>query len=75
MFQNEREIVSVLKVENAHFRKLFDEHNQLDEKIAHAEESGNDHINPMEIEVMKKTKLFLKDQAYAMIIAYKKEHQ
>ncbi len=72
MFHEYRDVVTSLKKENAHFKKVFDNHNDLHDKIEKAEEGGVDHINPIEIETMKKEKLKLKDEAYAMIMDYKK---
>jgi uncharacterized protein YdcH (DUF465 family) len=72
MFHEYRDIVTVLKIDNAHFKKVFNKHNDLHDKIEKAEEGGVDHINPIEIESMKKEKLKLKDEAYAMIMDYKK---
>jgi uncharacterized protein YdcH (DUF465 family) len=54
---------------NAHFLKIFDRHNELDKQIEQATA-----LTDAEIEVLKKEKLMLKDEAYAMIIDYKKEH-
>jgi uncharacterized protein YdcH (DUF465 family) len=71
MFHEYRDIVTELKTANAHFKKIFDEHNDLHDKIEKAEEGGVDHIDPMEIERMKKQKLKLKDEAYAMIMDHK----
>jgi len=71
MFHEHREIVTELKTSNAHFKKIFDAHNDLHDQLEKAEEGGVDHINPMEIEKMKKEKLKLKDEAYAMIIDHK----
>lgn len=75
MFHEHREIVSKLKEENAHFKKVFDRHNEINDRLDKAEESGNDHIDPIEVEKMKKEKLMLKDEAYSMIIKYKKDNQ
>ncbi len=72
MFHEYREIVTALKTENVHFKKVFDKHNDLHDQIEKAEEGGNEHINPVEIETMKKEKLKLKDEAYSMIMDYKK---
>ena len=71
MFHEYRDIVTILKTENAHFKKVFDAHNDLHDQIEKAEEGGVDHIDPMEIERMKKQKLKYKDEAYAMIMDYK----
>ena len=72
MFHEYREQVTALKTSNAHFKKVFDKHNDLHDQIEKAEEGGMDHINPVEIEQMKKEKLKLKDEAYAMIMDFKK---
>jgi uncharacterized protein YdcH (DUF465 family) len=72
MFHEYRDIVTELKTSNGHFKKIFDEHNDLHDKIDKAEEGGVDHMDVMEIERMKKAKLKLKDEAYAMIMDYKK---
>jgi uncharacterized protein YdcH (DUF465 family) len=71
MFHEDREIVTELKTTNAHFKKVFDEHNELNDKIEKAEAGGVDHIDPTEIEKMKKAKLKLKDESFAMIMDFK----
>ena len=71
MFHEYRELETELKTSNAHFKKVFDKHNDLHDQIEKAELAGNDHINPIEIEKMKKEKLKLKDEAYAMIMDHK----
>ncbi len=71
MFHEHREIVTELKTTNAHFKKVFDAHNDLHDQIEKVEEGGVDHINPVEIEKMKKQKLKLKDEAHAMIMDHK----
>ncbi len=73
MFHEYREEITKLKTTNAHFEKIFDEHNALDEKIKNAED-GIELLPPMEIEVLKKQKLRLKDEVYAMILEYRKNH-
>ncbi len=73
MLHEYRDIISKLKLENAHFAKIFEKHNELDKKITDAEE-GREHLDTLELETLKKEKLRLKDEAYALIIAYKKEH-
>lgn len=71
MFHEYRDIITKLKTENGHFHKLFDKHNELDDKID-AIEAGREHADQFEVETMKKEKLKLKDEVYAMIIEYKK---
>jgi len=73
MLHEYRDIISKLKVENAHFAKIFEKHNELDDLITEVEE-GRKAMDDLELEKLKKQKLALKDEAYAMIIAYKKEH-
>ncbi|MBV5278333.1 MAG: YdcH family protein [Campylobacteraceae bacterium] len=73
MLHEYREIISKIKVDNAHFAKIFEKHNELDQKITDVEE-GREHMSDLELETMKKEKLRLKDEAYTMIVAYKKEH-
>ena len=72
MFHEHRDIVTKLKEQDAHFKKVFNKHNDLHDSIEKAELGGVDHINPAEIEKMKKEKLKLKDEAYAMIMDFKK---
>lgn len=70
MFHEDRDIVSKLKVENAHFDKVFEKHNELDAKI----DKEGAHLEQFELEKLKKEKLRLKDEAYTMIMEYKKTH-
>lgn len=72
MFHEYRDVVTELKTTNAHFKRVFDKHNELHDQIEKAEK-GIDHIDPLEIEKMKKQKLKLKDEAYAMIMEHKKQ--
>ncbi len=70
MFHEYREIITELKQKDAHFHKVFEKHNELDEEIAQLEKSHGDQF---EIEAKKKEKLKLKDEVYNMIIKYKNE--
>ncbi|WP_201352477.1 YdcH family protein [Hydrogenimonas urashimensis] len=73
MLHEYRDIISKLKVENAHFAKIFERHNELDDTVTEVEE-GRQHMDDLELEKLKKEKLRLKDEAYRMILEYKKEH-
>ncbi|NWF66325.1 MAG: DUF465 domain-containing protein [Campylobacterales bacterium] len=73
MLHEYRDIISKLKVEDAHFVKVFDRHNELDQKILDVEE-GREYMEHFELEKLKKEKLRLKDEAYGIIVKYKKEH-
>ncbi|MBV8047126.1 MAG: DUF465 domain-containing protein [Paludibacterium sp.] len=68
MFREHRELISQLKQTDRHFERLFEEHNALDERIAQAE-AGQAHLSEQEIETLKKRKLLLKDQIYAILQA------
>lgn len=72
MLHEYRDIITDLKVENAHFAKIFERHNELDRKIADVEE-GREPMEDLELEKLKKEKLKLKDEAFAMIVKYKEE--
>ena len=67
MFHEYRDEVTQLKTHDAHFAKIFDEHNELDDRIKRIED-GEELLTDMELEVLKKQKLHLKDEAYAMIL-------
>ena len=71
MLQEYREEISELKQKNAHFAKIFEKHNELDQKAKDADE-GRLYLSDAELEKIKKEKLLLKDQALAMILEYKK---
>ena len=72
MLQEYGDIILDVKAENARFSSIFDKHTELKKKITDAEE-GREHIDTIDLETMKKEKLKLKDEAYALIMAYKKE--
>lgn len=71
MFHEYRDEISALKAKNAHFEKIFEEHNQLDQRISNAE-NGLNPLTDIEIDKLKKQKLYLKDEVYAMIMEYRK---
>lgn len=73
MLHEYRDVITKIKQENAHFSKIFERHNELDQKITDIEE-GRGHMDDLGLETLKKEKLRLKDEAYNMIIEYKKEH-
>ena len=68
MFPEYRELISQLKHQDRHFQNLFDQHNDLDQKIRNLE-GHVDHVHARqeEIEGLKKEKLHLKDQLYAIL--------
>ena len=68
MFPAYRDLITKLNQEDAHFARLFDEHNELDDKI-----SGllNNEVTAVsaaeEIEGLKLKKLALKDQLFEIL--------
>ncbi len=71
MLHEYRDEISQLKQSNAHFAKIFEKHNELDQKAKDADE-GRLHLSDAELEVIKKEKLLLKDEALKLIIEFKK---
>lgn len=74
MLHEYRDVITIMKQDgaaNAHFLKIFDRHNELDNLITKAE-NGQIPMEALEIEKLKKEKLLLKDEAYNEIIKYKK---
>ena len=66
MFPEYRDLITKLKTSDHDFARLFDKHNDLDQKIKNMEA----HIEPgshEEIETLKKEKLHLKDQLYTIL--------
>lgn len=66
MFPEYRELITRLKTEDARFNNLFDEHNELDQRIKNMEA----HIipgTPTEIENLKKEKLLIKDRLHDIL--------
>ncbi|MCL4490637.1 MAG: DUF465 domain-containing protein [Nitrospirae bacterium] len=70
---SEEEIIEVLKKENEEFRKLYQEHRELDGMLA--EFNKKHHLSSeeeVEMNRMKKEKLHKKDKIADMIREYKK---
>lgn len=61
MLHEYRDEISKLKGKDAHFDKLFNLHNELDDKIKSAEE-GRLLLSDIEISILKKEKLAIKDE-------------
>ncbi len=66
MFPEYRDLITRLKNEDQHFRKLFDEHNELDQRITRLDERI-ELATDMEIEELKRRKLHLKDEMHALL--------
>ena len=66
MFHEFRDLISELKTSDRYFQGLFEKHNALDQKIKNME-SRLEPGTPDEVEVLKKRKLAIKDELYALL--------
>ncbi len=66
MFHEYRDLISELKTSDRYFQTLFEQHNKLDQRIKNME-SRLEPGTPDEIEVLKKKKLSIKDELYALL--------
>jgi hypothetical protein len=73
MFEFDEEIVEALLKESVDFKRLYDKHIDLNRDVDSAN-TGDTPIEDMELEGMKKEKLYLKDQMAQIIENYRKDH-
>ncbi|HGO5815006.1 TPA: YdcH family protein [Mannheimia haemolytica] len=66
MFPEFRDLITELKQSDAHFARLFDKHNELDQRIKNME-ANIEIATHEEVETLKKEKLHLKDELYAIL--------
>ena len=66
MFPEYRDLITQLQTTDRHFLRLFDQHNELDQKIKNME-AAISSASHEEIERLKKEKLSLKDQLYSVL--------
>lgn len=67
-FPEHKEAIHHLKMENAHFAKLFDHYHQVDRAILRIE-AGNENAGDADLEQLKKQRLSIKDELYQMLTA------
>ncbi|MDP3539187.1 MAG: YdcH family protein [Azonexus sp.] len=67
MFPEYRDLISELKTTDKYFQNLFEKHNVLDQRVKNME-SRLEPGTPDEIEVLKKKKLAIKDELYALLM-------
>ena len=68
MFPEYRDLLSKLKQEDTHFARLFDEHNELDDKISGLENDPVASVSAQDdIDALKIKKLALKDQLFDLL--------
>lgn len=73
MFEYDEEIVEALLKESVDFKRLYDKYIKLKQDVESAN-VGDSPIEDMELERMKKEKLFLKDQMAKIIEDYRKDN-
>jgi len=73
MFEYYEEIVGALLKESVEFKRLYDKHSRLKQEVSSAN-AGDTPIEDMELEGLKKEKLFLKDQMAQIIEEYRRDH-
>lgn len=66
MFPEFRDKITELKTTDHHFTRLFDQHNALDQEVKNMEASITPATHDA-IEKLKKEKLAIKDQLYAIL--------
>lgn len=68
MFPEYRDLISKLKTSDAHFARIFDEHNELDQKIINLEKDPVASVSQeQDIDELKKQKLALKDELFQIL--------
>jgi len=73
MFEFDQEIVNALLTENADFKRLYEKHGKLKQRV----QDANERTQPMddtELENLKKEKLMLKDRMASIINDYRRAH-
>jgi len=70
MLHEYRDVITTLKLEDAHFAKMFEKHNDLDKQL----ENKAEHLSDFDAERIKKEKLVLKDAIYAQIMKFKEDN-
>ncbi|MGB7335340.1 MAG: YdcH family protein [Salaquimonas sp.] len=56
-----------LKISNAHFGKLFDEYHEINRAV-HRAETNVEPTDDLNMEVMRKKRMALKDEIYGMLV-------
>ena len=66
MVHEYRDLITELKTSDRYFQNLFEKHNTLDQKIKNME-ARIEPATDIEIDVLKKEKLALKDELYQIL--------
>jgi len=73
MFEYDQDIVESLLSENVDFKRLYDKHGELKHQVQEAN-LGNNPLDDISLEKLKKEKLLLKDRMAHMIEDYRRTH-
>ncbi|HSR61997.1 MAG TPA: DUF465 domain-containing protein [Gammaproteobacteria bacterium] len=73
MFEYDQDIVESLLSENVDFKRLYDKHGELKQQVQEAN-LGNNPLDDISLEKLKKEKLLLKDRMAHMIEDYRRTH-
>ena len=73
MFEYDQEIIESLLSENGDFKRLYEKHVELKQRVKDANLTTN-ALDDYSLETMKKEKLLLKDRMAAMISEYRQAH-
>lgn len=73
MFEYDQQIVNSLLAQNKDFKRLYDKHDSLNQKVDEAN-SGSVALDDFSLEKLKKEKLLLKDRMAQMIEEYRRSH-
>ena len=73
MFEHDQEIVDSLLSEDSDFKRLYEKHGQLKQKVRDAN-LGAEPMDDFSLENLKKEKLQLKDRMAVIIAHYRQAH-
>ena len=73
MFEYDEDIVDALLKGSADFKRLYDKHLNLKREVDNVN-AGSFYVEDMELERMKKEKLYLKDQMVRIIEDHRKDN-
>lgn len=73
MFEHDQEIVDSLLCEDTDFKRLYEKHGQLKQKVRDAN-LGENPMDDFTLENLKKEKLQLKDRMALIIANYRQAH-
>lgn len=70
MFENQKNVIEALLQSDESFRRLYDQHQQLDKRVT-AAETGSEPMDDLALNALKKEKLMTKDNLARMMQGHK----